>query len=99
VARVDSDELGRWRGLEAVAVLSSLVSHAKRDPSFNPTKALATERWHATAGGRKFELLLTGPKFYDTRAGKGGGGAVDLAMHLFRLDFKGATELLRRARL
>lgn len=97
--RVDTEELRRWRGLDAATVLSSLALHAKPDPTFVPIKAERTSRWHANAAGRDFELLLTGPKFFDTRAEKGGGGAVDMAMHLFRLDFKAATELLRRAKL
>lgn len=97
--RVDAEELKRWRDLDASLTLSSLAFHAKADPTFVPIKAERTSRWHANAAGRDFELLLTGPKFFDTRAEKGGGGAVDMAMHLFRLDFKTATELLRKAKL
>ena len=97
--RVDAEELGRWRALDAAATLASLARHAKLDPSFEPIKSEDTTRWHANAAGRDFELLLNGPKFFDTRAGKGGGGAIDLAIHLFGVDFKQATELLRKARL
>jgi hypothetical protein len=32
--------------------------------------------------GAAWELLVTGPKWFDTRAGKGGGGGIDLVMHL-----------------
>lgn len=56
-------------------------------------------RWHATAAGRGFELLLCGPKFFDTRARTGGGGAVDLAMHLWATNFRGAVSLLRQRRI
>jgi hypothetical protein len=38
-------------------------------------------------------------KFFDTRAEKGGGGAIDLAMHLFRIDLKAATGLLGKKNL
>ena len=55
-----------------------------------------TERWHATVRGREFELLLTGTKFFDSRAEKGGGGAVDLASHLFGTEFRGAVACLRQ---
>lgn len=48
-----------------------------------------------TLEGRDFELLLRGPKFFDTRLQRGGGGAVDLVMHVRHVDFKGATNLLR----
>lgn len=97
--RVDGGELGYWRSLDAVVVLLALADHAKRDVTFVPIKDQTTTRWHASAQGREFELLLTGPKFWDTRAEVGGGGAIDLAMHLLRADFKTATGALRRVRL
>jgi hypothetical protein len=94
VPRVDSGELGRWRCLDAAVALLALADHAKRDQTFEPIKDRTT-RWHARVAGCEFELLLTGPKFFDTRAASGGGGAIDLAMHLFRADFKTATGVLR----
>ncbi len=93
--RVDSGEIGRWRGLDAAVALSALADHAKRDSTFEPIKDRTTTRWHANVAGRDFELLLTGPKFFDTRAETGGGGAIDLAMHVLRADFKTATGALR----
>ncbi len=39
--------------------------------------------------------LCTGPRFFDTGAGHGGGGAIDMVMHLFRVDFNLAAALLR----
>ena len=48
----------------------------------------------------EFEILTTGLKWYDTRAKKGGGGAIDLAMHVLGLSFVDAVKLLtERARL
>lgn len=94
--RVDSGDIGRWRSLDAAVALIALADHAKRDPTFEPIKDRAATRWHANVHGRDFELLLTGPKFFDTRAETGGGGAIDLAMHLLRTDFKTATGALRR---
>lgn len=92
---VDNFELDRWRQLAAVDVMLALADHAKQDASFVPRVRRRSMRWHVTAGSSDFELLCTGPKFLDTRAGKGGGGALDLAMHLFGLDFKQAAQLLR----
>ena len=57
----------------------------------------ATVRWHASARHRDFELLLTGPRFFDSRAAKGGGGAIDLAMHLLQTTFVDAVKALRAA--
>lgn len=80
----------------ASRILAALADHAKKDVSFVPVKDGGTERWHATVRGKEFELLLTGAKFFDTRAEKGGGGAVDLACHLFGTDFRGAVAFLRQ---
>lgn len=96
MAKVSQAELERLRGMDATAVLSRLADYAKADSTFKPISELHTSRWHVTAQGRDFELLLNGPKFYDTRLKRGGGGAIDLAMHLlFDLDFKRAVERLR----
>lgn len=94
--RVDSGEIGRWRSLDAAVALTALADHAKRDLTFEPVKDRTTTRWHANVAGREFELLLTGPKFFDTHAESGGGGAIDLAMHLLQGDFKTATGALRK---
>ena len=91
---VDNSALERWRGMDAVAALRALADHVTRDPAFTPRDSIATTRWHVSAGGHDFELLCTGSKFFDTRAKKGGGGAVDLAMHLLSLNFKAAANLL-----
>ena len=50
-------------------------------------------------GGSDWELLLSGPKWFDTRASKGGGGAVDLVMHLWGVPFKKAAEMLKMSGL
>ena len=91
---MDKSVLTRWQSCDAVIALQALSEHAKADASFVPSGSALTMRWHATAGGHDYELLLTGPKFWDTREGKGGGGAVDLAMHLLGLDFKRAVRVL-----
>lgn len=92
---VDNSDLERWRSLPSTLVLSGLADHTKQDQAFEPTKSSGTSRWHATAQGRDFEILCTREKFFDTRASVGGGGAIDLAMHLLSLDFKGAVRVLR----
>ncbi|MFC3148349.1 hypothetical protein [Piscinibacterium candidicorallinum] len=96
---VDNSTLARWRAMESVKVLSAVADHAKRDRTFQPVKDPGTERWHAAWGHSDFELLVCGPKFYDTRSRRGGGGAVDLVMHLTGKPFKQAVELLRDAGL
>ena len=94
--KVSGTELSRWRGMPAAEALTKLAGYAKQDRDFVPVKDPATTRWHVNVQGREYELLLTGPKFFDTRVQRGGGGAVDLAMHLLGVDFRGAVESLRR---
>jgi len=96
MTKVGVGELAEWRGMSAEAALIALADYAKRDATFVPLKDKTTSRWYAGAGGRDLELLITGPKFFDTRASVGGGGAIDLAMHLLRIDFRSAVEYLRR---
>lgn len=91
---VDNSVLMRWRAMDSSLCLGALADHAKEDRSFQPCADQRTTRWHAYVAGQDVELLCTGPKFWDTRAKRGGGGAVDLAMHLFRLDFKHAVAML-----
>lgn len=96
---MDNSSLGRWRELDAVTALMALADHAKADRTYTPVKSPKTSRWHVSCGGHDFELLLTGPKFWDTRSETGGGGAIDLAMHLHCCSFKEAAERLKRSGL
>ncbi|KJJ99156.1 hypothetical protein UB44_13495 [Burkholderiaceae bacterium 26] len=96
MARLLPEELVRLRRIDAAEALQVLAAHAKRDVTFQPTKSKLTQRWHANVGGREFELLLNGPKFFDTRTKTGGGGAIDLAIYLHGLSFNEAMQLLRQ---
>lgn len=73
--------------------LDVLGLYWKRDPDFVPMKDKSTVRLHVALGAGVVELLATGSKWYDSRAEKGGGGAIDLAMHLLKLDFVAAVKL------
>lgn len=96
MTRLNPEELARLRSITAAQTLVALAPYAKRDISFFPSKATGTERWHASAGGREFELLLNGVKFFDVRANTGGGGAIDLAIHLYGVSFNDAIALLQQ---
>lgn len=87
--------LEQLRVMPVTDVLDVLGLYWKRDPDFVPVKDKTTVRLNVALGGGGCELLVTGPKWYDTRAEKGGGGAVDLAMHLLRLDFVSAVKRLK----
>lgn len=82
--------------MDCAVALPLLTEHCKQDRDFTALKNAHTHRWHVSASGHDYEILTTGAKWFDTRADLGGGGAIDLAMHLHRLNFKQAVNLLRR---
>lgn len=92
---VDNSELGRLRGLAALEVLRLMADHTKLDRDFVPLRATGTKRVHVSAAGTDWELLVDGPRFFDTRAERGGGGAVDLVMHVWGVPFRKAVQMLR----
>lgn len=49
-------------------------------------------KWHTARG----VLSVNGVKFINWSLGQGGGGAIDLAMHLTSMDFNGAVQWLAR---
>lgn len=77
------DPLDQLRRVPLSAVLRE--TGAQRDRS---DKA----RWHTAKGA----ISITGMKFMNWHQNLGGGGAIDLAMHLNDLDFKRAVAWLQR---
>lgn len=87
-------DLDRLREVSIPDVLTRLGLYWKADPDFQPAKNSNTQRLYVTVGSRVVELLVTDVKWYDARADKGGGGGIDLAMHLLSLDFVHAVKAL-----
>jgi hypothetical protein len=81
--------------MDSIHVLRLLAEHIKEDPSFHPRSSHLTSRWHVHAACQDWEFLCTGPKFWDVRMDIGGGGAIDLVMHIHRLNFKAAAKMLK----
>jgi len=77
------DRLHQLRAIPLESVL--LATGGKRD---SQDKA----KWHTVKGA----ISVTGMKFMNWNQSRGGGGAIDLAMHLNGLDFKAAVDWLRR---
>ena len=95
MAKAVEIELQVYRSMDSAVVLPLLTDHCKQDRDFTALKNVHTHRWHVSVSGRDYEILTTGAKWFDTRANVGGGGAIDLAMHLQRLNFKQAIAKLR----
>jgi hypothetical protein len=75
------NQANRLRGIPLEQIL--LLTGAKRD-------RYDRAKWHTEKGS----ISCTATKFMNWNQGVGGGGAIDLAMHLNNLDFKAAVEWL-----
>lgn len=65
------------------------------DQDFVPVKNSRTERlFVSNVDGQAWELLITGFRWFDTRGGSGGGGGIDLVMHLLGVDFVSAVKII-----
>jgi len=84
--------------MSSETALTLMTIDLKADASFVPVKDSASRRWHARTATGEFEILTTGTKWYDTRAKRGGGGAIDLAIHLCGLSFVEAVKYLTQQR-
>lgn len=84
--------LGRFRQLSVDEAVLLLGLYSKIDTDFCPTKEnLLTKRINVSVGNKVSELIVTGEKWYNTRLQKGGGGAIDLTMHLYNESFVDAV--------
>ncbi len=90
----DAETLTRLRAMPANDALGLLSMMLKDDRTFVPVKDVHTRRWHVTTVRGEFEILTTGIQWYDTRAQRGGGGAIDLSMHILGLSFVEAVKHL-----
>lgn len=93
---VDNLTSAQWRELGVGLLLDLLGCCSKLDPSFLTVQVKGTKRNYANVQGVDNELTSTGSSFSDTRTRRSSGGAVDLAMHLYCVDFIAAVLRLRR---
>lgn len=89
--------LAELRGMLSVHVLRRIAIHLKADPTYVPRKNRESRRWHVLTERGNFEILTTGSKWFDTRERRGGGSAIDLAMHLLGVSFVEAVKRLTDA--
>lgn len=87
-------EVQTLRMLPLEEALGRLSLYITKDRDFRPVKDRSTERWFVSVGHGVFELLVTGVRWFDAQATRGGGGAIDLAMHLMGIDFVNAVKKL-----
>ncbi len=93
-------DVAALRATPLTEALELLGYHVQLDRDYRPRSCADTVRVIAEATNRPlvFELLITGPKWWDLRAGMGGGGAIDLVMHVESMPYRNAVRALRRRR-
>ena len=74
----------RAQTLRAVPLVSVLQFCGAQPDPYDPRK------WHTSQG----VLTVTGAKFMNWNSGRGGGGAIDLVIHLHQIGFGQALEWL-----
>jgi hypothetical protein len=83
------------RALPLDLVLHFYCDSARLDTGYKGINS-RSQRWYVRAGeGHLNELIFTGSKWYDVRRNRGGGGAIDLYMHLLGSTFQDAVSKLR----
>ena len=80
------DSRVRFHQLRAIPLESVLVAAGAKHDRHDQAK------WYTVQGA----ISVTGVKFMNWNQGRGGGGAIDLAMHLNGFDFNGAVDWLCR---
>lgn len=92
--RFDEAEITRLRALSVKETLRVLGLYWKLDPDYVPNNNPESIRINVSALENSFEIIATGDKWFDTRARRGGGGAIDLTMHLYATTFPKAVKWL-----
>lgn len=86
-------DIHRARSVPLLKVLRHICDYLKEDQDYTPRDpSLGGRRFQVNCSKRDFRLLLTGEKWLDElvdrgAANRGGGGAVDLVMHLKGINF------------
>ena len=87
--------INQVRRLKLITVLNALCTYCSQDKTYEPKKNPESKVFVIEVNGMRYNnLLITGDRWYDLEAKKGGGGAIDLTMYLRKISFVQAVKLL-----
>lgn len=97
--KFSDEELKRLREVPLLKALDALELHYQHDPDYKPRKFQESMRVIVSVKDLVYTLQITGMRWYDMHSKAGGGGAIDLTMHLMQCDFFQAAKLLQKSLL
>lgn len=92
-------DISRARCISLLKLLSHVCDYVKEDQDYTPRDASTdSRRFQANCCKRDFRLIITGEKWIDELVnrgaeGRGGGGGIDLVMHLTGMNFVQAVKI------
>ena len=98
-----ASDIQKARGVPLLKLLNHICDHLKEDRNYQPLdSSLRSRRFQVNCQRRDFRLIVTGEKWVDElqprgTSGRGGGGAIDLASYLMRLNFVQAVRVCLEA--
>lgn len=92
--RFDDELITRFRVMTVEKAALLLGLYCKKDLHYESTTHKNSTCYHISKDGEVFEVIVTQLKWFSTRRGIGGGGAIDLTMHLYGEPFKAALDRL-----
>jgi len=93
--RISDAEVTRLRMMPVADTIRLLGLYAKADRDYTP-KDSRSKRIHVSVANTVIELIVTCNKWFDSHAKRGGGGAIDLTMHLYGEPFAKAVRRLQK---
>lgn len=92
--RISPEQIAKVRAIPLETVLERLGFYVSRDSAFQPRVDKRTVSMFVSNDAGVRELIVTGEKWFDKRENVGGGGAIDLTMHLLGISFTKAVRKL-----
>lgn len=95
IRRFRPEELDAARKIKLLTVVEEFSDFYTQDKTFKPQRNMDGKVFVVEIDGKRFSnLLITGEKWFDQDKKVGGGGAIDLLMHLKSITFVQAVKLL-----
>ncbi|KPY55670.1 hypothetical protein [Pseudomonas amygdali] len=90
----DDELITRFRVMTVEQIARILGLYCKQDKEYESSHYRNAKCFHISKDGEVFEIIVSQLKWYSTHRRCGGGGGIDLTMHIFGESFKAALTRL-----